>query len=864
MYSKVIRLLSVILAVFLISCGEKEDGSRSYPSLDTKPVTAIDANGATFNAEILVAGTAGISDHGFVYDDTPNPQVEFSDAISLGEATTKGAYSTLANRNLLKGKTYYVKAYAFTKNKEFVVYGQQVKFESLGGSTPEFKDFFPKQGLIGDTVAFIGANFSTVASNNSIMFSSRYAKVFKASPDTLWCTVPATAAPGENEVAIVVGQITIKHPTKFVLKAPSISGVTPTAVASGDTLTITGTNFPLQTALVETTIFQRRQLVVSTSRTQIKAIVPPDPAVTEAAVTVTTGTQTVTSSEKIKLLKPIITTFSPTLGTGGTVVTIQGNYFNPIPANNAVSINGIKLAVSECSRTMVKVKIPAGIQPGLYPFSITVSTQSAVSTGQFEIIKPTITLVNPLTGTWGTTVTITGTHFGTALTDNKVSFGSIQATVVSASPTEIKVVVPQNVLTKASNISVQVIPVDNISLIYSAPFVLDAPVINSFTPDKGKHKEQVTLTGNNFNPVAGNQIVTFGNIKTTVLSATPTQLVVQLPSSLIDSDVYIKIELAEQSALSSTQFHMISPWRQVANFPSNARTGAVAFNIGNTGYVGLGSKTSAFSKNEMWKYDVATDTWSAVANFAYPSRNGSGAYVGLSAFVLSGMAYVGAGTIGGYPQPPEDGFSKYNPGTNTWTAIAAYASYPNETIESAVGYAINGYGYITSGRTYKSPPDFKLMRYDPLNNTWTRKADFAGPARMQATGFTINNKAYLTTGYSNSGTYYNDLWAYDPSLDKWEQRASLPGTGRWRATAFALNGVGYILGGSSEYDVYYSILKDMWMYDATTDTWTRLDDFPGAARYGAVAFVVGSKAYFGTGGGKDVQTDFWEFDPSKL
>ncbi|MBL0739859.1 IPT/TIG domain-containing protein [Chryseolinea lacunae] len=386
MYSKVLGLLLVISAIFLFRCGDTDvNETRPYPSLDTKPVSSVDANGAIFTGEIIATGTGGISDHGFVYDDIPNPQVGLSEIISLGETASTGTFVTLANRNLKKDKTYYVRAYAYPKNKTFVVYGQQVEFVSLGGKAPELKDFFPKQGLLGDTVIFVGSGFSTVSSNNSISFNRRYATLFKATPDTLWCTVPATASAGENEVAVTLDQITITHPTRFVLKTPVISTVTPTAVSSGDTLTITGIDFPVDRKIVETSIFQRRQFVLSTSRTQMKVIVPPDPVVTEGPITITSGTHTAASPGKIVLQKPVITNFTPSVGTGGTEITIQGNYFNPLAANNAVSINGVRLTILEWSRTMLKVKVPAGIKPGLYPISITVSTQTAVSTGMVEI-----------------------------------------------------------------------------------------------------------------------------------------------------------------------------------------------------------------------------------------------------------------------------------------------------------------------------------------------------------------------------------------------------------------------------------------------------------------------------------------------
>jgi|GEM_PF-735790 len=56
-----------------------------------------------------------------------------------------------------------------------------------------------------------------------------------------------------------------------------------------------------------------------------------------------------------------------------------------------------------------------------------------------------------------------------------------------------------------------------------------APVINSFNPASGPVGTVVTITGNNFNATAGNNIVFFGGVKATVSSASATSLQVAAP-----------------------------------------------------------------------------------------------------------------------------------------------------------------------------------------------------------------------------------------------------------------------------------------------------------------------------------------------
>ncbi|MEY2916896.1 MAG: hypothetical protein RIS73_610, partial [Bacteroidota bacterium] len=58
--------------------------------------------------------------------------------------------------------------------------------------------------------------------------------------------------------------------------------------------------------------------------------------------------------------QPVITSFSPTSGPVGTVVTITGNNFNTTPANNIVFFGSVKAIVNTASATALTVTAPAG------------------------------------------------------------------------------------------------------------------------------------------------------------------------------------------------------------------------------------------------------------------------------------------------------------------------------------------------------------------------------------------------------------------------------------------------------------------------------------------------------------------------
>lgn len=857
------RYFLFYLFTVLLGCKDDEVQTRQYPVIDTKPVTEINTQGAQFNAEVLNTGEFGIEDHGFVFGPYSYPALGGSNKISMGRKESTGFYSAVGNRNMEKGQTYYVRAYAISNDNNTVVYGQNISFVSLGSAPPEITDFKPKSGSIGDTIIILGSGFSNLTTNNRVSIAGQATFVIKASEDSLVITVPKDVPSGEQELKLLLGQHEVIPEEKFLLFPITLKAFTPSIFSFGDTITISGGHFPvLAKSIVKLNIIEEQARIIEFTEKTIRAIPSDNIKKSQGKVTLVAGAQTVSSDENISLAKPVITSIDPLKGNKDTEVTILGNHFTTIAANIDVKLNNINIPVVSATRESIAVKIPSVITPGSYPFSVTIAGQVVLSP-DFEIIKPSIFNVSPLHGTWGNTVTITGENFSPAPSGNVVSFNGVQALVTNASSTELKVVIPETLLQKSSTITVRVIPADNQTASFATPFSLDAPVITDFTPKEGKSNTLVTITGQNFNSIKANHVVMFGPYAVEIISSTPSALVVKIPAAIEDTNVTIGITIAEQSYTSAQTFHLISPWKRIADFPSNARAGATSFTIGNYGYVGSGTKSGNLAPSDFFRYDAATDTWTGIPNYSYFGSGGSGSYIGLTCFVISDEAYVGMGTIGS--DWYQNGFSKYSPAGNSW--INTTDCGENDGLFGAMGYALDGKGYVTSGRNYQGRGDTKVLEFDPATNQWTRKADFPGPPRQGASGFVLAGKAYLTTGYNNSNSTIKDLWRYDATSNQWTQLTALPGTGRWEATGFALGGKGYIIGGSSTNDPYASRMKDVWRYDPTTNQWTRLGDFPGYARYSATSFVVGNKAYIGTGIGGPSNTpflkDFWEYDPSK-
>ncbi len=196
------------------------------------------------------------------------------------------------------------------------------------------------------------------------------------------------------------------------------------------------------------------------------------------------------------------------------------------------------------------------------------------------------------------------------------------------------------------------------------------------------------------------------------------------------------------------------------------------------------------------------------------------------------------------------------------------ANLPDSARGYGVGFSIGNYGYAGLGGKLMGKWKFftDFWQFNPSNNSWTRKADFPGRARICPTTFVIGNCAYVVCGAENNSG--NDLqtecWQYNSITDKWAQKKNFPGLSRYSAVGFAIGNKGYM--GTGYDTLFNNVLKDFWEYDTIADTWTRKNDFGGIARYAASGFAVGGNGYICFGADSDgafnyiTANDMWKYD----
>jgi hypothetical protein len=192
---------------------------------------------------------------------------------------------------------------------------------------------------------------------------------------------------------------------------------------------------------------------------------------------------------------PTITSFSPTSGPVGTLVTISGtNFRNPVVTQVKIGNKSAAFSI-DSTGTHISATIAQGTQTG--PVQATNADGTVTSPTNFTLTAPpvpTITSFSPTGGPVGTVVTVTGTGF---LGASSVKFNGTVATAFTVSSgTQITATVPTGATTGKISVTT-----GGGTATSTADFTVTngtAPTITSFTPTFGPAGTRVTITGTNF------------------------------------------------------------------------------------------------------------------------------------------------------------------------------------------------------------------------------------------------------------------------------------------------------------------------------------------------------------------------------
>lgn len=243
--------------------------------------------------------------------------------------------------------------------------------------TLSITSFAPANGPVGTVVTVTGTGMSTV---NAARVGSVGASFVVDSATQVRVTVPTGATTARIELT-AGGEIAVSA-SDFTVGAPlpmTVSSFTPTTIARGQTLTVSGTNLSRAT----TVIFTGGASAPVASRTGNSALTVVVPmGASNGPITVSAGAgDTAVSSAALTLIDAIVVTPQTyTVAAAGAAVTINGT---GLMAVSGVTVNGANAVIATRTATQLVFNAPAGVNCG--PISLQSASQSPVAAGALVV-----------------------------------------------------------------------------------------------------------------------------------------------------------------------------------------------------------------------------------------------------------------------------------------------------------------------------------------------------------------------------------------------------------------------------------------------------------------------------------------------
>ena len=316
--------------------------------------------------------------------------------------------------------------------------------------------------------------------------------------------------------------------------APRINIVTPQKGPVGMVVVIVGSGFGTTQGSSTVTFNGTPVTWVTWGSTSLQVRVP-EGATTGNVVVRVSGTNsngvtfTVTPS-------PTINDMSPTSGAVGASLTITGSGFTAGGTQMPQVEFYPQLYVDPT--TSSDTSITAAVPPGATTGDVVVSVGGGASNAVLFTVTssgPSISNVSPSGGTVGTSVTLTGSSFGSSQGNSTVTFNGTSASPTSWTATSIALPVPTGATT--GNVIVTVGGVA--SNAYGFTVGTAAPSITGISPTSGAVGTVTTISGTNFGSSQGSSTVNFNGVTGIPTSWSSTSIKVKVPAGATTGNVVV-------------------------------------------------------------------------------------------------------------------------------------------------------------------------------------------------------------------------------------------------------------------------------------------------------------------------------------
>jgi len=277
-------------------------------------------------------------------------------------------------------------------------------------------------------------------------------------------------------------------------------------------------------------------------------------------------------------------------------------------------------------------------------------------------------------------------------------------------------------------------------------------------------------------------------------------------------------------------------WESKPSYDGDSRHHPITFSNDRYGYVMAGQNGFGEYLMDAYRYDAQTQNWEQLADFPGGPR---GYAYGVS---NATTAYVGFGKYNS--DYPTDWWA-YNMSSDEWTQLA---DFPSAGRSHPALILANDKVYVGMGSNSANMGDW--WEYDIPSDSWSQKADFEYGNRHHPFYFALDGVPYVGFGHGNfvdgNLNIYKDFFKYDADTDSWIELNDFPSEGRVAGTQFSYNGKGYVLSGDG--DNHASLDSgELWEYSPQTDSWVQLESHPGNARWAPGCFIINCDLYFTSG-----------------
>ena len=490
-----------------------------------------------------------------------------------------------------------------------------------------------------------------------------------------------------------------------------------------------------------------------------------------------------TSPQKVNLTGtgaalPQILTLSPVSGFSGTSVTITGSNFGGSQGTSSVNFNGVSGTPTNWSNTKIVIPVPAGASSGY----VVVIENGGASNGVLFNVQPQIATVSPLSASAGTSITISGSNFGSAQGSSTVTFNGTPATPLTWNTGSIIVPVPSAASSGTIVVTVNGLASNGISFT-----VIPTPNISSIAPASGPIGAPVTISGINFGTAQGSSTITFGGASATPTNWSASSIVVPVPSGATTGNVVVTVNGVSSVGANFT----------VATLTSLSITPPqYSISLGKSSQLTLMGGYSDGSSQNLSASAIWTSSVPGVATI-----NSTGLASGVAIGVTTVQASVGSLTASAIV------------GVASFTATGSMITARSGSTQTVLN---DGTVLVAGGNDSNLNSLITAEIYNPAAGTFTATGNLIVPRAFHTATLLSNGTVLMTGGNDSNGLPLSSAEIYDPFAGTFSATGSLS-TARYYHTATLLNNGKVLIAGGND---QRQSLTSAEIFDPATRTFT--------------------------------------------